>query len=211
MPKAGDRISKPGKRANGAAGAPLILASASPRREELLAAKGYRFEILTAPVEETLPPHLTVREAVLLNARRKGSAVAALRRGALVVAADTLVALEGHPLGKPATLDEARAMLAKLSGRTHQVFTGVWIEHRAAGGLAAFIEVSHVRFRSVSSVEIGEYLRKVHVLDKAGAYAAQEDPIHLIANIEGSRTNVIGLPMERLAPMLARRGHFPRR
>jgi septum formation protein len=187
--------------------AQLILASSSPRRRELLAERGYRFEIVTAAVEETLPAHLTVRETVLLNARRKGSAVAALHPAAWVVAADTLVSLDGRPLGKPASPDDARAMLAALSGRTHQVFSGVWIEHRAAGGLAAFIEVSHVRFRALRAVEIEEYFRLVHVMDKAGAYAAQEDPIGLIEDIDGSRTNVIGLPMERLVPMLARRGY----
>jgi len=189
--------------------APLILASSSPRRRELLAEYGYHFEIVTASIEETVPAHLTVRETVLLNASRKGSAVAALHPGACVVAADTLVSLEGRPLGKPATLDDARAMLASLNGRTHQVFSGVWIEHRAAGSVAAFIEVSHVRFRPLSADEIEDYLRRVHVLDKAGAYAAQEDPIALIEAIDGSRTNVIGLPMERLVQMLAQRGYHP--
>jgi septum formation protein len=174
-----------------------------------MAAWGYGFEVVPAPVEETLPEHLTVREAVLLNARRKGSAVAALHPDACVVAADTLVALEGQPLGKPATLDDARKMLATLSGQTHQVFSGVWIEHRAAGYLAAFIEVSHVQFRVLGAEEIEDYLRRVHVLDKAGAYAAQEDPIGLIEDIEGSRTNVIGLPMARLIPMLTQRGYKP--
>jgi septum formation protein len=186
---------------------PLILASTSPRRRELLAAGGFRFEIVTAEIEERLPAHLTVRETVLLNARLKGSAVAASHPGACVVAADTLVALEGRALGKPANLDEARGMLAALSGRTHQVFSGVWIEHRAGGGLAAFIEVSHVRFRPLAAGEIEDYLRRVHVLDKAGAYAAQDDPIGLIEAIDGSRSNVIGLPMERLGPMLAERGY----
>jgi septum formation protein len=188
---------------------PLILASSSPRRRDLLAERRYQFRIVTAAVEETLPPHLTVRETVLLNARRKGSAIAALHPGACVIAADTLVALDGRPLGKPASLDDARAVLAALGGRTHQVFSGVWIEHRAAGSLAAFIEASHVRFRPLAAGEIEDYLRRVHVLDKAGAYAAQEDPIGLIEAIHGSRTNVIGLPMERLVPMLARRGCVP--
>ena len=187
--------------------APLILASASPRRRELLAAHGYRFEVVTADVEEALPAHLTVREAVLLNARRKGSAVAALHPACCVVAADTLVALDGQALGKPASLDDARKMLAALSGRTHQVFSGVWIESRAAGRIAGFIEVSHVRFREVGEGEIEAYIRQVNIMDKAGAYAAQKDPIGLIAAIEGSRTNVIGLPMERLGAMLPRRGH----
>jgi septum formation protein len=188
---------------------PLILASASPRRRELLTSCGYRFEIITIPVTEILPPHLTVREAVLLNARRKGSAVAALHPRSCVIAADTLVALEGRPLGKPATLREARNMLSLLSGRTHQVFSGVWIEQRQTRGVAAFTEVSLVRFRTVSAREIAEYTSQVHVLDKAGAYAAQEDPIGLIESIEGSRTNVIGLPIERLEPMLAQRGYHP--
>ena len=187
--------------------APLILASASPRHRELLAEWGYRFEVVTAPVEETLPAHLTVREAVLLNARRKGSAVAALRPAACVVAADTLVALEGVAFGKPSSPGEARAMLATLAGRTHEVYSGVWIEQRASGAMAAFTELSHVRFRPLNPAEIDDYMNRVHVMDKAGAYAAQEDPIGLIEAIEGSRTNVIGLPMERLAPMLARRGY----
>jgi septum formation protein len=175
----------------------LILASASPRRRELLAERGYRFEVVTAAVEEMLPEHLTVREAVLLNARRKGAAVAA----------DTLVAIDGRALGKPKNRGDARKMLAQLSGRTHQVFSGVWIEQRAAGRMAAFIEISQVQFRRVTGEEIADYVKRVHVMDKAGAYAAQEDPIGLIEAIEGSRTNVIGLPMERLGPMLAQRGY----
>ena len=188
---------------------PLILASASPRRRDLLTASGYRFQTVTIPIEEILPPHLTVRESVLLNARRKAAAVAALHPATCVIAADTLVVLDGRPLGKPANLREARKMLAALSGQTHQVFTGVWIEQRAAGRTAAFAEVSHVRFRNITTREIEAYVTKVHVLDKAGAYAAQEDPIALIASIRGSRTNVIGLPMERLVPMLAQRGYHP--
>jgi septum formation protein len=188
---------------------PLILASASPRRRELLAERGYHFTVVTMPVTETLPPHLTVREAVLLNARSKGAPVAALHPGACIVAADTLVSLEGRALGKPANLREARSMLKMLSGRTHQVFSGVWIEQRNTSSIAAFTEVSHVHFRPISPREIATYTEQVHVLDKAGAYAAQQDPIGLIQSIEGSRTNVIGLPMERLEPMLAQRGYCP--
>jgi len=195
-----------------AARAPLILASSSPRRRELLAEAGYRFEIVTAEVEEVTPAHLTVRETVLLNARRKGAAVAALRPGACVVAADTLVALDGVALGKPGSMEAAREMLGALSGRTHQVFSGVWMEHRTAGRVGGIVEVSQVRFRAMGAGEIEEYCRLVHVLDKAGAYAAQaaqEDPVGLIAEIEGSRSNVIGLPMERVAAMLAGSGIYP--
>jgi len=159
---------------------------------------GYGFEVVTADVEEKSPAHLTVREMVLFNARLKGAAVAALRPEALVVAADTLVALDGRALGKPGTLDEARMMLGSLAGRSHQVFSGVWVEHRAGDFRASFVEVSQVHFRELTAGEIEDYIRRVHVLDKAGAYAAQEDPIGLIELIEGSRTNVIGLPMEQL-------------
>jgi len=180
----------------------LILASSSPRRRELMTEWGYGFEVVTAAVEETSPAHLTVREMVLYNARLKGAAVAGLHPEALVVAADTLVALDGRALGKPATLDEARAMLGSLAGRTHQVFSGVWVEHRARDYWAAFVEVSQVHFRALTAAEIEDYIQRVHVLDKAGAYAAQEDPIGLIQLIEGSRTNVIGLPMERLEAVL---------
>jgi septum formation protein len=175
----------------------------------LLAERGYRFEVVTVDVEETLPAHLTVREAVLLNARRKGTAVAALHPDACVVAADTLVAVDGQALGKPGSLEGARQMLRTLSGRTHQVFSGVWIEHRAERGMAAFIEVSHVRFRELKAGEIERYFGLVNVMDKAGAYAAQDDPMGLIEEIEGSRTNVIGLPLERLGAMLAGRGVYP--
>jgi septum formation protein len=172
-----------------------------------MAARGYRFEVVTVGVEERMPVHLTVRETVLLNARMKGVAVAAIRPEACVVAADTLVALDGEALGKPGSEAEARRMLGRLSGRTHEVFTGVWIEQRGAGRVAGFIEVSRVSFRSVTEGEIEDYMMRVDVMDKAGAYAAQEDPIGLIAEIVGSRTNVIGLPMERLEVMLAARGY----
>jgi septum formation protein len=191
------------------ASTPLILASSSPRRRDLLAEAGFRFEIITAEVEETLPRHLTVREAVLLNALRKGSTVAAMHPHAWVLAADTLVAVDGRPLGKPATLDEARQMLSTLSGRTHQVFSAVWIERREEENLIAFVEISQVRFRHLGEGEIDRYMDLVNVLDKAGAYAAQEDPIQLIAEIEGSRTNVIGLPMERVTAALAQCGILP--
>jgi septum formation protein len=165
-------------------------------------ARGYRFEVVTAAVEEACPEHLTVREMVLWNARLKGAAVAGLHPEALVVAADTLVALDGQALGKPENLAGARAMLASLAGRAHQVFSGVWVEHRAGGFRRSFVEVSEVYFRPLTGEDIEDYLQRVHVLDKAGSYAAQEDPIGLIRLIEGSRTNVIGLPMERLEEVL---------
>lgn len=180
----------------------FILASASPRRRDLLAEAGWRFEVASAQVEEIAPAHLTVGETVLWNAKAKAEEVA--RRiadrhgGALVIGADTLVALEGCALGKPRDLEEAFAMLSRLSGRTHEVFSGVWLARAGGGPGRGFVEISRVRFRALTPEEIRESMTRTDPLDKAGAYAAQHDPLGIIAEISGSRTNVIGLPMERL-------------
>ena len=182
---------------------PIVLASASPRRHDLLAAAGVLFEIVVAAAEEVAPPHLTVAEATLLNAKRKAEAVCRQRPEAIVIGADTLVALDGEPLGKPRHLEEAHAMLTQLSGRTHEVFSGVWLVHAARNRTRGFVEVSRVSFRKISPAEIDRYFTVVDPLDKAGGYAAQQDPIGLIAKISGSRSNVIGLPMERLRQTLA--------
>lgn len=155
--------------------------------------------MITAPVEEVTPPYLTVGETTLFNAERKAAAVSQLRPDAIVLAADTLVSLDGTIFGKPADLAEAREMLRRLSGRAHEVFTAVALRHAASGRARSFVEVSQVRFRSINSIEIDRYFDVINPLDKAGAYAAQEDPIGLIQSIQGSRTNVIGLPMESLA------------
>jgi septum formation protein len=177
---------------------PLVLASASPRRRELLASHGYRFEAVTTSVNEQTPPYLTVGETTLFNAQRKAEAVSKMRPDAIVLAADTLVSLDGEIFGKPANLDDAKEMLRRLSGRTHDVVTGVHLAHAATGKFRSFVEVSRVHFRPLTRREIDQYLALIHPLDKAGAYAAQEDPIGLIQSIKGSRTNVVGLPMERL-------------
>lgn len=181
----------------------LILASRSPRRRDLLTEAGYRFEVVDAQIDEVLPEYLTVGETVLLNAKRKASAVALLRPDAIVLGVDTLVEYEGRPLGKPGSLAEARAGLARLSGQTHQVRSGVWLRIASRQRQSGFVETSRVTFRSLSRAEIDRYLQLIDPLDKAGGYAAQEDPLKIIARIEGSRSNVIGLPMERLAEAIA--------
>jgi septum formation protein len=181
----------------GAPGQKLILASASPRRVDLLREAGFSPEVIPAVIGEIEPPHLTPGETTLFNARAKAHAVARLHPGAVVIGADTLVSIGGRVLGKPRDADDAFAMLRTLAGRTHDVLTGVCIVHGA--GECAFIEASHVTFRSLADVEIRRYMTLVHTLDKAGAYAAQEDPMGIIAGIAGSRTNVIGLPMEAVA------------
>ncbi|MGC3990649.1 MAG: Maf family protein [Chthoniobacteraceae bacterium] len=180
----------------------IILASSSPRRLDLLRQHGYEVEVHPAEIEETNPPHFTVGEITLWNARRKAASVAHRFSDDVVLAADTLVSHHGKILGKPRDLAEATEMLRSLNGQTHQVFSGVWLSTDGGTRHFGFIECSRVRFRKLTDREIGEYLSLINPLDKAGAYAAQHDPVGLIEEIDGSRTNVIGLPMEALAEAL---------
>lgn len=177
---------------------PLILASQSPRRRELLAEAGVAYE-LAAPdeVTEAHDAGMTPEELTCHNARLKALAAAKRHSGALVLGADTLVYLDREPLGKPTSLEDAAAMLARLAGRTHQVCTGVCLAGPAPDQFIEFYDLTDVTFHPLSAEEIQTYLRLVPVLDKAGAYAAQEHGEHIIARLDGSRTNVIGLPMEK--------------
>jgi len=183
--------------------APLILASASPRRRQLLAEHGYVFEVEPADVVEVAPAHLTPAETVLYNARLKACAVAAGRPGRWVLGVDTLVAFEGRVFGKPADMAVAEAMLEELNGRTHAVFSGVWLVN-AAGAADGFVEVTEVHFRMLTAEHRRAYLQRIGPLDKAGAYAAQDDGGELIERVEGSLSNVIGLPMESLQKAVSR-------
>src|SRR5580658_8952742 len=148
----------------------IVLASASPRRRDLLQQHGFTVEVMPSHALEIMPDFLTVAETTLLNARIKAAHVARARPDALVLAADTLVALDGEALGKPADMEEAFAMLGRLNGRTHQVFSGVWLTHRAQGRQRGFIAASRVKFRRMKPAEIREYMARIHPLDKAGAY-----------------------------------------
>lgn len=185
---------------------PLVLASASPRRSQLLAEYGYPAEALPANVDESEATWLTVPELVLLNACRKGMVIAATRPQAVTVAVDTLVSLDGEALGKPPNLTAAAATIARLSGRTHQVFSGVWLNWPAASRVVSFVEKTDVRFRVLDARGIDAYLSLIDPLDKAGGYAAQEHGEKIIASFEGSWTNILGLPMETLTRVL--RDHF---
>ncbi|HEY5036299.1 MAG TPA: Maf family protein [Chthoniobacterales bacterium] len=184
----------------------LLLASGSPRRRDLLAAAGFQFEVVQPRVEEVLRADFTLREITSWNALRKGLAVARLHPSAVVLAADTLVALEGEVIGKPANLAEARRILSRLSGRKHEVATGVFLGHLASGHVETFTVVSQVIFQPWRAHEIEHYLRQIDPLDKAGAYAAQGRGRAIVRRIVGSRSNVIGLPLERVRPALARFG-----
>ncbi len=199
-----------------AAGRPLVLASQSPRRAELMTEAGYEFEALPLEVEETHDEALPPEQLTIENARRKALATAKLRPGAIVIGADTLVYLEGAPLGKPRDLDHAAAMLRMLSGKAHRVCTGVALAWEGGRQVKTFAVISEVFFKTLDEAAIRGYHRKVNPLDKAGAYAVQEHGGEIIGRFEGSRSNIVGLPMERLAeelrllgkaPLLSRGGH----
>jgi septum formation protein len=186
---------------------PFILASNSPRRHALLTEAGYDFEVVAPAISELATVELSLRELTIANATRKAMAAARIHRGGIVLAADTLVAMDGEIIGKPRDLDHARMILRRLSGRTHDVCTGVCIV--GLRGRIGFAEISQVRFRKLSEHAITSYFQMVNPFDKAGAYAAQGAGGNIIAAIEGSVTNVIGLPMERTKEALARVGIRP--
>ncbi len=187
----------------------FLLASGSPRRRQLLGDAGYRFDVVTPGTEEIAPPALTVREITGWNALRKGLTVARAHPAAVVLAADTLVALEDEVIGKPADLAEARRILARLSGRQHTVATGVFVGHLASSRTESFVVVSRVYFRPWDRRQIDRYLAEIEPLDKAGAYAAQGRGRAIVRRIVGSRTSVIGLPLEKTRAVLARFGIRP--
>jgi septum formation protein len=182
---------------------PLILASISPRRAELLRQLGLEFRVIPSDASELHHGQLTAREAAQVNAYRKARVVAKRFPDALVLGADTLVHLDTRLFGKPATLVEAYEMLERLQGRTHRVTTAVCLLHLRSHRQKIFRETTAVTFRPLDAVNIRRYLNKVNPLDKAGAYAIQEEGDLIVEKISGSYTNVVGLPVERLREELA--------
>lgn len=176
----------------------LVLASGSPRRVELMQEAGYEFEVLVPDVEEAHDESLTCEALTVENARLKGLAIAVSEPDAIVIAADTLVYLDDKPLGKPRDMEDAAAMLRRLSGRTHRVCTGVAVLARGGAVEKTFPVISEVTFKLLTEEVIREYHSKIQPLDKAGAYAVQDESAMIIDRVEGSWSNVKGLPMERL-------------
>jgi septum formation protein len=174
----------------------LLLASNSPRRRDLLSEGGFQFETYRPNVTERFDVDLTLRELTAFNAIRKAMAAARAHSKKVVLAADTLVAIQDRVLGKPRDLAEAVTMLERLSGNIHEVCTSVFICHLAHGKSTSFSEISRVHFRHLTGDEINDYLDRVNPLDKAGAYAAQGFGSEIIEKIDGSFSNVVGLPME---------------
>lgn len=183
---------------------PLILASASPRRADLLRELGVEFSVLASAAEEVHQDDFTARELCLLNAYRKARVVAKQHPQALVLGADTLVYLGTKLYGKPADLADAHRMLRELSGHTHQVVTGVCLLQLNPHRSRLFAETTNVTFKVLDEAIITAYLRAIQPLDKAGAYAIQDHGDQIVVRISGSYTNVVGLPLERLRHELAR-------
>jgi septum formation protein len=179
----------------------VILASASPRRKELLSATGIPFEVIASPAEEIHDAAIPLDELCEKNAELKALAVAAEHPDAAVIGADTLVWIDGEPLGKPKDLDEARVMLRKLSGRSHTVCTGVCVVF-PGGKVERFHELTAVRFLPLEDTRIEAYFEKTNPLDKAGAYGIQDSGEMIVEGIEGAFDNVMGLPVKRLAEVL---------
>lgn len=180
----------------------IVLASASPRRRDLLTSAGIEVECVPAEVAEASEIDGPPRELAEFNAELKARAVVASRREALVIGADTIVVLGGEIFGKPRDLDDARQMLGRLAGRTHEVITGVCVIDGPTARKVIFAESTFVQFRALSAAAIDGYLRRINPLDKAGAYAAQEDRGEIIEAVEGSFENVVGLPVARVMECL---------
>ncbi len=179
----------------------LVLASASPRRRELLRQICPEFDVVPSEIDETLDGGPTV-EAVARLALRKARAGAAHAPSAIVLAADTVVVIDGMALGKPAGAQEARAMLMRLRGRAHEVVTGVAVVEAGAGREASTTVVSRVLMASYADTTIEAYVASGAPLDKAGGYAIQDLDGRLVDALVGSYTNVVGLPLEATRRLL---------
>ena len=163
---------------------------------------GYKFEVLSPLVVEVAYGWLTIRELTVWNAARKAASVSRMSPDAVVLAADTLVTIDNEVLGKPADLEDAVRILRRLSGRAHEVWTAVRISHGTRARSQNFHDVSRVHFKKLDDRAIRNYLARIDPLDKAGAYAAQGHGKEIIERIDGSFSNVVGLPMEKTARAL---------
>ena len=189
---------------------PFVLASASPRRRQLLEEAGLSFSIEVPDVEERgVPGELPEQLAPRLAADKAHAVARRVPPRAVILAADTLVVLGTDVLGKPQDREEARAMLLRLSGKAHRVLTGYAVLRPEDGALETGVEESLVHIRGVSPQEAARYAAGGEPMDKAGGYAAQGEGGRFVESIDGLRSNVIGLPVEVVLPLLARFGVSP--
>lgn len=185
----------------------IVLASQSPRRVELLKQIAENFEVLPSAVEETFDPRRTPIENALFLAREKALQVARDRKGCFVLGADTVVALDGEILGKPADKNDARRILRFLSGREHQVITAVAVVN-GRGETFEEATVSAVNFKPLTDEEIDRYVDSGEPMDKAGAYAIQGKGAFMALSYQGSFSNIVGLPLETTRKLLKLSGYF---
>ncbi len=176
--------------------AEIILASASPRRRELMEKVGLQFTVKVADICEIIPENATPDEAVMSLALQKAQAVAAENPDSVVIGADTVVALGDEILGKPRSEENAAELLKKLSGKSHTVYTGVAIIHGEKS--KSFCEATEVEFYTLSDREIADYVATKEPMDKAGAYGIQGKGAVLVKRIDGDYFNVVGLPVAKL-------------
>lgn len=185
---------------------PVVLASASPRRRGFLHQLGYHFEVVTPATEEKVRPGEDATEYVLRNAAEKAQDVAGrVAPDSVVIAADTVVVLRGRIMEKPASEADAREMLRSLSGQVHQVITGLCVRgpgKTGAPAVQARAVSTDVEFKELPDAEIAAYIRSGEPMDKAGAYAIQGRAAYMIRRIQGSYTNVVGLPLTELVEIL---------
>lgn len=185
----------------------LILASSSPRRSELLKQLGLPFRILSCPVDERPPGELSPYQLVELLAVRKAMAVARTLEEGIVIGADTVVVWHGQVLGKPSGEEDAVTMLGRLQGTTHEVFTGVALVDADSRKVLVDHEKTRVHFRPLDEDEIRRYVATGEYAGKAGAYAIQGLAAVFVKGLEGCYTNVVGLPLARLAEMFSQFGY----
>jgi septum formation protein len=184
----------------------LILASASPRRRELLAQLGVPFEVVVADVVEHEESSTDPRVMVAHNSALKADWVSERHPDALVLGADTTVFIDNEALNKPRDGAEARAMLRRLSGRTHTVLTGIAVRRKRDALCIDEAVESEVTFKALDAATIEAYLARVHTLDKAGGYGIQDSSELIVESYRGSLTNIVGLPVETTKQILTRCG-----
>ena len=180
----------------------IVLASASPRRTELMTLAGIEFEVVPADICEDPFPDEAPADHVLRLSREKADAVAATTDGRFFIGADTIVVLDGAILGKPVDAGDAARMLNGLSGRDHEVITGFTVFDKISGIHVSRTVCTEVTFKKLEEKEISAYIATGCPMDKAGAYAIQGGAVHFVRSINGSYTNVIGLPMTELYEVL---------
>ncbi|WP_296647203.1 Maf family protein [Romboutsia sp. 13368] len=184
----------------------IILASASPRRREILENTNVKFDIISSSIDELVLEGESPCQMVMRLAFEKGTDIASKRKSDLVISADTIVVLDNTVLGKPKDEEEARAMITNLSGKTHQVITGISLINLENNKKIIDYVISNVKFKNLSEDDINDYIKTKESLDKAGAYGIQGYGALLVEEIQGDYFNIVGLPISKLSDLLKK--HF---